>query len=97
MSPERSLAYQRVMKTLSDLGASKLQAREQDRIREAADALIFSIDLEEDSAASAALADVEDLLSALVGCGRWQQETAERLAGDLYGCGPTHSVEFAAA
>lgn len=97
MSPERSHAYQRVMKTLSDLGASKLQPSEQDRIREAADALIFCADLEEDSAASAAFEDVEDLLNALVNCGRWQRETAERLADDVYGCGPAHSIELTAA
>jgi hypothetical protein len=94
MSPERSHAYRRVMKTLSDLGASKLQPGEQDRIREAADTLIFSVDLDEDSGASAALVDVDDLLNALVKCGRWQRETAERLAADVYGCGPARSVEL---
>ena len=97
MSPERSHAYQRVMKTLTDLGASKLQPGEQDRIREAADALIFSADLDKDHAARAALEDVDDLLNALVTCGRWQRETAERLADDLYACGPTLSVELTAA
>ncbi len=97
MSPERSQAYRRVMKTLSDLGSSKLQPGEQDRIREAADTLIFSVALEENSAASAALEDVDDLLNALVKCGRWQLETAERLADDVFGCAPTHSVELTAA
>lgn len=97
MSPERSLAYRRVMKTLSDLGSSKLQPGEQARIREAADTLIFTVDLDADPAASAALGDVEDLLNALVECGRWQRETAERLADDVYGCGPTHSLELTAA
>ena len=96
MSPERSHAYQRVMQTLSDLGSSKLQPSEQDRIREAADTLIFSVDLD-DSAASAAFEEVEDLLNALVNCGRWQRETAERLADDVYGCGPAHSIELTAA
>jgi hypothetical protein len=84
------------MKTLSDLGSSKLQPREQDRIREAADTLIFSVDLDEDVAATAALEDIEDLLNALVECGRWQRETAERLADDVYGCGPTHSIHLTA-
>jgi hypothetical protein len=97
MSPERSHAYRRVMQTLIDLGASKLQPGEQDRIREAADALFFSADLDEDRAASAALEDVDDLLNALVKCGRWQRETAERLADDVYACGPTHAIELTAA
>jgi hypothetical protein len=85
------------MCALSDLGPSKLQPGEQDRIREAADTLIFSVDLDADAAASAALGDVDDLLNALVKCGRWQRETAERLADDVYGCGPTHSIELTAA
>ena len=97
MSPERSHAYRRVMQTLSDLGPSKLQPGEQDLIREAADALLFSVHRDEDSAAGAALEDVRNLLNALVECGRWQRETAERLADDVCGCGPTRSVELAAA
>lgn len=97
MSPERSHAYRRVMKALSDLGSSKLQPGERDRIREAADALIFSVGVDENSAASAALEDVDDLLNALVTCGRWQRETAERLADDVYRCGPMHSIELTAA
>lgn len=97
MTPDRSHAYRRVMRTLSDLGASKLQPGEQDRIREAADTLIFSLELNENSAASAALGDIDDLLNALVKCGRWQRETAERLADDVYGCAPTHSIELTAA
>jgi hypothetical protein len=97
MSPERSHAYRRVMKTLSDLGSSKLQPREQDRIRDAADTLIFTVDLDENSAATAALGDVDDLLNALVKCGHWQRKTAQRLADDVYACGPTHSIELTAA
>jgi hypothetical protein len=85
------------MQTLSDLGASKLQPGEQDRIREAADALIFSVDLDVDRAAGAALEDLDDLLNALVDCGRWSRETAERLADDVYACGPALSVELTAA
>ncbi len=97
MSPERSNAYRRVMETLSDLGSSKLQPGEQDRIREAADTLIFSVDPDNDAVASAALEDIEDLLNALVSCGRWQRETAERLADDVYACGPMNTPELTAA
>ena len=41
MSPERTNAYRRVLQSLDELGPSKLQSGEQDRIREAADSLIF--------------------------------------------------------
>ena len=46
MTSERTQAYGRVVKTLEDLGPAKLQPAEQDRIREAADNLIFAADLE---------------------------------------------------
>jgi hypothetical protein len=50
-----------------------------------------------DRAAGAALEDLDDLLNALVDCGRWSRETAERLADDVYACGPALSVELTAA
>jgi hypothetical protein len=88
MSPERAHAYRRVLQTLNDLGPSKLLDGEQDRIRSAADSLFFTSDIVEDVAAQEALEDVERLCSALVESGRWEQVTAERLAGDLSACGP---------
>ena len=66
MSPERTQAYGRVMHTLNELGPSKLLADEQDRVRDAADTLIFAADLIEDPAAVEALGDVESLCAALV-------------------------------
>jgi hypothetical protein len=88
MSPERTQAYGRVMHTLNELGPSKLLGDEQDRIREAADTLIFASDLVEDPAALEALADAETLCAALVESGRWTEMTAARLAKDLRECGP---------
>jgi hypothetical protein len=88
MSPERTQAYGRVMHTLNELGPSKLLGDEQDRIREAADTLIFASDLVEDPAAVEALADAETLCAALVESGRWTEMTAARLAKDLRECGP---------
>jgi hypothetical protein len=88
MSPNRAHAYRRVIQTLNDLGPSKLLDGEQDRIRSAADSLIFSSDLSEDVAAQEALEDVERLCRALVESGRWEQVTAARLADDLFACGP---------
>lgn len=88
MSPERSAAYRRVMKTLEDMGPSKLLEHEQQRIRYAADNLVFSTDLEGDVEAQTALIDVEDLCRTLVESGRWEQVTATQLADDVYQCGP---------
>ena len=89
MTSERTQAYARVIKTLEDLGPSKLQPVEQERIREAADNLIFAADLEQ---ARAALIDVEDLAEHLVATGRWTTERAEQLASDLIACGPVTPV-----
>ena len=97
MSPERSNAYRRVMKTLEDVGPSKLLETEQQRIRYAADNLIFSGDLSNDVEAQDALDDVETLCSALVESGRWEQVTASRLAADVYECGPIVPVILQAA
>ena len=88
MSPERTQAYSRVMHTLNELGPSKLLADEQDRVREAADTLIFAADLIEDPAALEALGEVDALCAALVESGRWTEITAARLAKDLRECGP---------
>lgn len=97
MNAERTQAYRRVVHTLSALGPSKLQNDEQDRIRAAADNLIFSDSLLGDNAAREALADVENLCRALVESGRWQEVTASRLAGDVFECGPGHPAEVGAA
>jgi hypothetical protein len=88
MTNERTTAYRRVMKTLEDLGPSKLFADEQDRIRYAADSLIFCSALERDDAALEALTDIELLSQALVDSGRWEQITAMRLRDDVSQCGP---------
>ena len=69
MSPERSNAYRRVMKTLEDVGPSKLLDSEQQRIRYAADNLIFAADLSTDVEAQDALADVVALCDVLTRAG----------------------------
>jgi hypothetical protein len=89
MTSERTQAYGRVIKTLEDLGPSKLQPAEQDRIRDAADNLIFAADLDE---ARTALMDVEALAEHLVASGRWTSERADQLASDLVACGPVTPV-----
>jgi hypothetical protein len=97
MTPERADAYRRVIQTLEDLGPSKLLGEEQDRIRRAADDLIFSRDLMEDVAARQALEDVERLCRAFIDSGRWEEASAMRLAEDVAQCGPTLLPELRAA
>jgi hypothetical protein len=97
MSPNRTQAYRRVMLTLDELGPSKLQPAEQERIRLAADNLVFSSDLMTDAEATQALSDVKELCDVLVGSGRWEQVTADRLVDDLRGCGPELEPELKAA
>jgi hypothetical protein len=89
MTSERTQAYGRVVKTLEDLGPAKLQTAEQDRIREAADTLIFAAEPEE---ARAALEHIEALAEHLVASDRWTPERAQQLLEDLADCGPVAPV-----
>jgi hypothetical protein len=89
MTSERTRAYGRVVKTLDDIGPAKLQPFEQQRIREAADTLIFAVDAEE---ARTAIEDVEALGAHLVASGRWTAERAQQLVDDLTACGPVAPV-----
>jgi hypothetical protein len=89
MNTERTHAYGRVIRTIEDLGPTKLQPAEQDRIRDAADTLIFAADLEE---ARAALEDVDALAEHLVASDRWSEERAKQLVDDVLACGPVTTV-----
>ena len=89
MTSERTQAYGRVVKTLEDLGPAKLQPAEQDRVREAADTLIFASGVEE---TRAAMADIEALTDHLVASDRWSEERAGQLVYDLLACGPVSPV-----
>ncbi|HEY7076427.1 MAG TPA: hypothetical protein VH418_13705 [Solirubrobacteraceae bacterium] len=91
MTAERTQAYGRVMKTLQDMGPAKLQATEQDRIREAADTLIFAADIDD---ARAALRDIAALAEHLVGTGRWTDERMDELVEDLLSCGPVEPIAY---
>jgi len=89
MNSERTQAYGRVVKTLDELGPTKLQPAEQARVREAADTLIFAADLDE---ARAAMADIDSLAEHLVASDRWSDERAKELVDDLLACGPVTAV-----
>src|SRR5215208_6260416 len=73
MTSERTQAYGRVLRTLQDVGPTKLHPPEQERIRDAADTLIFAATVEE---AHAALADVDALAQHLAATERWSEERA---------------------
>ena len=94
MTNERTQAYGRVVKTLGELGPSKLQPAEQARIRAAADTLIFAADVDE---TRDALRDMGRLAETLVASGRWLEETVDQLIEDLLGCGPSVQVPEQAA
>ena len=91
MTSERAQAYGRVTATIAELGATKLQANEVERIRTAADTLLFAEDLDSPGARDA-LADVEGLTANLVESGRWTEERAQRLFDDLAETGPVTRV-----
>ena len=89
MNTDRTQAYGRVVKTLEDLGPAKLQPAELDRVREAADTLIFASGVEE---TREAMADVDVLVEHLVASDRWSEERARQLVDDLLACGPVAPV-----
>ncbi len=89
MNSERTQAYGRIVKTLEDLGAAKLQPAEQDRLRDAADTLIFASSLEE---ARASLEDIDALAEHLVASDRLSEERAQQLLEDVLACGPVTPV-----
>ena len=89
VTSERTQAYGRVMRMLADVGPTKLHDPEQERVRDAADTLIFA---EAPDAARAALADVDALCEHLVATERWSEERAAELARDLVACGPLAPV-----
>ena len=89
MNTERTQAYGRVVKTLEDLGPTKLQPAELDRVREAADTLIFASGIDE---TREAMADIDALAEHLVASDRWSDERARQLVEDLLACGPVTAV-----
>ena len=87
MTNERTLAYGRVVQTLTELGPTKLLPGEQARIRDAADTLIFASDLDE---AQDALSDMGQLTEHLLASGRWLEERIDLLVANLLACGPSN-------
>ena len=94
MTPERSKAYGRLMKTVSAAGEGALEPAEQQILREAADALFFCEDITLDDDAREALSRVSDLAGRLVGAERWDPEIADQVIEDLEACGPPQLVRL---
>ena len=89
MNSERTQAYGRVIKTLDEIGPAKLLPTEQERIRDAADTLIFAAEPED---ARAAITDIRELCEHLVGVDRWTRERADELLANLESTGPVSPV-----
>jgi hypothetical protein len=92
MTNLRAAAYRRVVKTLRDLGAAKLWPAEQACIREAADALLFCRDLDENDARHA-VAAVTVLADDLIDAQRWTPLRAMQLLDDIWACGPSAALD----
>lgn len=86
MTAERSRSYAELMAWVRDLSGVKLHADEEERVRDAADTLVLAT--ETGGEVDRALADVEDLAAHLVGTGRWEPDTAQRLVDGVAACGP---------
>lgn len=86
MTGDRAHAYKRVVEALDELGAVKLLPAEQERIRDAADTLLFADGA--DQTVRDTLTDVTALVEHLVDCDRWTEERARRLLDDVASCGP---------
>jgi hypothetical protein len=89
MNSHRAAAYGSVATLLRELGPAKLTPAEQQRIRHAADELIFSESLVTDERAQAAVMDVGALGRHLVETGRWSARRAATLLDAVYACGPS--------
>jgi hypothetical protein len=90
MDAERSRAYQRVIRSVDELSASKLHRDEQAVIRAAADAMLFAQDpTDPGGEAHAAVAELTGLFERLATADRLTPETLDRLLGDVSACGPT--------
>ena len=86
------------MDLLDELGPAKLHTDEQQAVRDAADAVLFTTDVAGDVEAGAALNRLESLLDRLVDTERLLDETADTILDAVERCGPqTEPLELPAA
>lgn len=93
MNADRADNYTRLTRHLEDIGPAKLHVDEQDRVRVAADTLVFAGGWSDEVAD--ALDDMNRLAGILVDSGRWELETAERLVDMVGACGPEEAQALA--
>jgi hypothetical protein len=86
MDAERAQAYGRVVRTLEEVGPTKLLVSERKLIREAADALLFGGG-EAGDGLQVVVLEVAQLISHLEESGRWTRESAAALDADIRACG----------
>ena len=91
MTSERSQAYGRVMRRLTDVTGVKLHDAEVAIIRDSADKLLFAASPQEPEAVEA-ITLVERLMADLEQSERWTHESAQALADDVAGCGPAFAT-----
>ena len=96
MTGVRTVAYRRVMRTLRGADAPPLSVIEQDRVREAADALLFCRDFD-DADVRWALAEVAALSDELVDAERWTTRRVMQLMDDIWACGPDLAADVPTA
>jgi hypothetical protein len=93
VNADRADSYTRLTRYLEAVGPSKLHADEQDRVRHAADTLVFADAWDNDVAA--ALDDINHLAESLVDSGRWEPDSADHLVELVGSCGPEEAQALA--
>ena len=88
MTTNRARAYGRVMSLMDELGPAKLHADEQQAVRDAADALLFTADVTSDPEAKAALNHLDGVMDRLVEAERLMPETSDAILDAVEACGP---------
>lgn len=92
MTSERAQAYGRLMRRLRSADAAGLLPHEEDRIREAADALLFCSNDWSDEQTLEELGEAVRLVEGLAEEGRWQDAHAQLVLRELRACGPLAAV-----
>jgi hypothetical protein len=85
---ERAEAYAHVLRLLADLGPERLRAAESAAVREAADALVFCVEITSDEEARRALNHLDEVVEGVVEAGRLRAATGEALLEAVEACGP---------
>ena len=88
MTTNRARAYGRLMTLIADIGPANLHPDEQQAVREAADALVFAIDVASDADAKVALNHLDDVMDRLVATERLMPATADAVLDAVEACGP---------